>query len=65
MAAADTVSRGRTATISSTPGRIIDRAFAGPDVAAVRVVCTVETYDRDHIARLPEHLLKAGISILD
>lgn len=42
-----------------------DRAFAGPDVAAVRVVCTVETYDRDHITRLREHLLQADIRILD
>lgn len=42
-----------------------DRAFAGPDVAAVRVVCTVETFDRDHIAQLRAHFHQAGIRILD
>ena len=29
-----------------------DRAFAGPDVAAVNCLCTVETRDRDHFAEL-------------
>ena len=29
-----------------------DRAFSGPDVTAVNVLCTVETSDREHIQRL-------------
>lgn len=41
-----------------------DRAFAGPDVAAVRVVCTVETFDRRHIERLRAHFEQAGIRIV-
>jgi threonine dehydratase len=41
-----------------------DRAFAGPDVAAVRVVCTVETFDRDHIEQLRQHLTAGGIRIV-
>jgi threonine dehydratase len=42
-----------------------DRAFAGPDVAAVRLTATVETYDRDHIGQLRRHLTEAGIPIQD
>jgi threonine dehydratase len=38
-----------------------DRVFAGPDVSSVRVVCDVETRDREHIAALIEALAKEGI----
>lgn len=41
-----------------------DRAFSGADFSAVRVVCTVETMDRDHIGRLQRALLDAGIVTL-
>jgi threonine dehydratase len=37
-----------------------DRAFSGPDVSATRVVCTVETRDRSHVAALHRALRKAG-----
>jgi threonine dehydratase len=42
-----------------------DRAFAGPDVTAVRALCTVETRDRDHIRELHERLAAAGIPIVE
>jgi threonine dehydratase len=37
-----------------------DRAFSGPDVSAVTVVCTVETRDRSHVRELMRALRKAG-----
>ncbi len=40
-----------------------DRAFSGPDVSAVNVVCTVETRDRLHIAALHRALRKEGFSV--
>jgi threonine dehydratase len=41
-----------------------DRAFSGPDIAAVHVLCTVETADRDHIAKLYQLLAQEGIIVL-
>ncbi|HTU27555.1 MAG TPA: threonine ammonia-lyase [Pirellulales bacterium] len=41
-----------------------DRAFSGPDVAAAHVLCTVETADREHIARLYRLLADEGIEIV-
>lgn len=38
-----------------------DRAFAGPDVSSVNIVCVVETRDRDHVEELERHLAAAGI----
>jgi threonine dehydratase len=40
-----------------------DRAFSGPDLAAANVLCTVETCDREHIARLYQSLADAGIRV--
>lgn len=40
-----------------------DRAFSGPDVSAVQVVCTVETRDRTHIAALHRALKKNGFPL--
>lgn len=40
-----------------------DRAFSGPDVSAVRAVCTVETRDRAHITALHRALRKHGFSL--
>ncbi len=37
-----------------------DRAFCGPDVTAVNVLCTVETADHEHIARLMRQLQEGG-----
>lgn len=41
-----------------------DRAFAGPDVSGVRVVCVVETSDHAHIQRLLNHLREQDIKII-
>jgi len=41
-----------------------DRAFSGPDVSEVRVVCTVETTGHDHIARLHETLKSASVRLV-
>jgi threonine dehydratase len=41
-----------------------DRAFSGPDVSAVRVVCVVETTDHQHIERLLAVLRGAAIHVL-
>ncbi len=40
-----------------------DRAFSGPDVSAVQVVCTVETRDRKHINALRRELKKHGFPV--
>ena len=40
-----------------------DRAFSGPDVSAVRAVCTVETRDRRHIASVYRALKRAGFAV--
>jgi threonine dehydratase len=41
-----------------------DRAFSGPDVSAVQVVCTVETRDRHHIATLHRALKHHGFPVV-
>ena len=38
-----------------------DRAFSGPNVAAVNVLCTVETRDAAHVAELYRALTAAGV----
>jgi len=40
-----------------------DRAFSGPDVSAVQVVCTVETRDSKHINALHRELKKNGFPV--
>jgi threonine dehydratase len=40
-----------------------DRAFSGPDVSAVRAVCTVETRDRAHIGALRRALRRHGFVV--
>ena len=40
-----------------------DRAFSGPDVSAVRVVCVVETTDHQHIETLLATLRSAGVQL--
>ena len=53
------------ATLASTGASVQqithDRAFAGPDVSSVRVVCDLETHDRDHIAAVERALTQQGI----
>ena len=42
-----------------------DRAFAGSDVSAVHVLCTVETRNREHLAMLRKKLRDHGVETYD
>jgi threonine dehydratase len=42
-----------------------DRAFAGSDVSAVHVLCTVETRNREHLHDLRERLRDHGVQTFD
>ena len=42
-----------------------DRAFAGSDVSAVHVLCTVETRNREHLATLRRKLRENGVETYD
>ena len=42
-----------------------DRAFAGSDVSAVHVLCTVETRNQQHLAELRAKLKERGVQTLD
>jgi threonine dehydratase len=42
-----------------------DRAFAGSDVSAVHVLCTVETRDHQHLRELRERLKAHGVQTFD
>ncbi len=58
----------RLATLLASAGASVrqiehDRAFAGADVSAVNVACTVETTDRAHIDRLHEMLANERITV--
>jgi threonine dehydratase len=59
---------GLASLIASTGASIKDiahdRAFSGPDMSAVRVVCTVETADREHRDRLLSALREAGVPLV-
>jgi len=58
-----------TAQIASTGASIKqvvhDRAFAGSDVSAVHVLCTVETRNKQHLAELRAHLKEQGVETSD
>ena len=41
-----------------------DRAFSGPDLSEVRVVCIVETTGHDHVAALHRALDAAGVPVV-
>jgi len=41
-----------------------DRAFAGPDLSSVRVVCVVETTGHEHVATLRRALADAGVNVV-
>jgi len=43
---------------------IHDRAFSGPDLSAVRVVCVVETTGHEHVIELHRALAAAGVAIV-
>ncbi len=40
-----------------------DRAFSGPDLSTVRVVCVVETTGHPHVRALLEALTAAGVKV--
>ncbi|MEY2484067.1 MAG: threonine dehydratase [Verrucomicrobiota bacterium] len=42
-----------------------DRAFAGSDVSAVHVLCTVETRNKEHLAELRTRLTEGGVKTND
>jgi threonine dehydratase len=42
-----------------------DRAFAGSDVSAVHVLCTVETRNRQHLDELRARLKEHGVLTFD
>jgi threonine dehydratase len=56
------------ATIASTGASIKeivhDRAFSGPDLSAVRVICVVETTGHAHVEELHATLAAAGMSVV-
>ena len=58
-----------TAQIASTGASIKqvvhDRAFAGSDVSAVHVLCTVETRNREHLTEVREQLKEHGVQTFD
>jgi threonine dehydratase len=53
------------ATGASIKEIVHDRAFAGPDLSEVRVVCVVETTGRAHIDELHRALIAAGVSLVE
>jgi threonine dehydratase len=52
------------ATGASIKEIVHDRAFSGPDLSAVRVVCVVETTGHDHVVTLHRALADAKISVV-
>jgi threonine dehydratase len=53
------------ATGASIKQVVHDRAFAGSDVSAVHVVCTVETRNHEHLTELREQLRANGVQTFD
>jgi threonine dehydratase len=41
-----------------------DRAFSGPDLSEVRVMCVVETTGREHVTALHYALAQAGVKVV-
>jgi len=52
------------ATGASIKEIVHDRAFAGPDLSSVRVVCVVETTGHEHVAALRRALADAGVNVV-
>lgn len=59
------LSKQIAATGASIKQIVHERAFAGSDVSAVSVLCTVETRNHEHFAKLREHLKQHGIETYD
>jgi threonine dehydratase len=41
-----------------------DRAFSGPDLSTVRVICVVETTGHAHVRELLDALTQAGVTLV-
>lgn len=52
------------ATGASIKEIVHDRAFSGPDLSAVRVVCVVETTGRAHVDELHAALAAAAMHVV-
>jgi len=52
------------ATGASVKEIVHDRAFSGPDLSEVRVVCVVETTGHDHVLQLHRALAEASVRIV-
>jgi threonine dehydratase len=52
------------ATGASVKEILHDRAFSGPDLSSVRVVCVVETTGHEHLAELHRALVADGINVV-
>ncbi|MCC6195942.1 MAG: threonine ammonia-lyase [Burkholderiales bacterium] len=52
------------ATGASVKEIVHDRAFAGPDLSAVRVICVVETTGHEHVRELHAALAHAGMGVV-
>jgi threonine dehydratase len=52
------------ATGASVKEIVHDRAFSGPDLSAVRVVCVVETTGHDHVGELHRALAQASLKVI-
>jgi len=52
------------ATGASVKEIVHDRAFSGPDLSEVRVVCVVETTGHDHVLQLHRALAEANVRIV-
>ena len=53
------------ATGASVKQVVHDRAFAGSDVSAVHVLCTIETRNREHLAQVRAQLQSHGVETYD
>lgn len=42
-----------------------DRTFAGSDISAVHVLCTVETRNHEHLAEVRARLKSGGVETYD
>ena len=57
---------GQIASTGASIKQVVhDRAFAGSDVSAVHVVCTVETRDQQHLTKLRARLKEHGVETFD
>jgi len=59
------LTRQIAATGASIKQVVHDRAFAGSDVSAVHVLCTIETRDRAHLEQVRSELKRHGVETYD